>query len=292
MNLPNYKKIKIRNGCDRFGFSYLIAKELGYFYAPRSFCIWDHGWQFYPNSLRNNYVQYDRNIKVVVANREDKLQLRELGYKNIVVGGLPFSYVPRQNVKCIKDSLLVFIKHSTKTHYYDDKTLIDYLAYLSTLRDDYSYIYVSLFYDDYNSAKKELVKQNNLIPISGARSDDKYSLIRVRQMLEYCPMVTSNSLGSHIAYALYVGCRVSLTGNIIYRRLFKEWAIFEKQYGWLICDHPKKGIVNKSIGSEFIGSKNKLGEIQLKETLGWSKSEQMQGYYNAIKRKVISSIQR
>ena len=281
LKLPDYKRISLRNSCDRFGFSHLIAGFFGYSYVPRCFCIWDHGWWFY-NGLENYYIGYDRKKIIVVASQRDKIELERMKFENVVAAGLPFSYVPPQRITPIENSLLVFIQHSTESYSHHDTSFDGYLDYLKSIDNDYDYICISLFYNDYFSEKKDKVIQNGFIPISGARADDKYSLIRIRRLLECFQTVTSNTMGSHIAYALHVGCRVSLTGDVQHKPFFSNIQDLEDRYSWLIKSHPNNGINDSKIGSEFIGSMYKLSWKEIKHIFGWSIKGQLIGYQEGL----------
>lgn len=44
MNLDKYKKIKLRNSCDRYGISHILANQFEFPIVPYCFANWIHGW--------------------------------------------------------------------------------------------------------------------------------------------------------------------------------------------------------------------------------------------------------
>lgn len=89
----------------------------------------------------------------------------------------------------------------------------EYIEYIKQLREQFSLVVASIGYED--------VRRGNWIPafekagipwISGAWSYDRNALIRMHSLMRQFEFVTTNSPGSHCAYAAYCGCKVSFTG--------------------------------------------------------------------------------
>lgn len=316
MNLNEYKKIEVRNSCDRYGFSYLIASQLNLPFVPNCFANWVHGWSWGDNFDSEHILgikKYHDSLSIVVNNQKERVALESSGYCNVVVGGLPFLYVPKQNVKADAGALLAFLPHSSEGAK-ANAMQIEYLDYLASCLPDFSEIFVSIYWLNNSDALQHEIRKRKLKPVLGARPDDRNSLIRIRMMLEYCPFVTSNVMGSHIAYALFVGCKVSLTGPCFEygREVFckdttyylKHKVYFDKfietcstpfiksKYPWLFVDHPLQGIKDVEFGMEAVGAKSKLNQSQIMKALGWTIGGQIYGYGTGVARRIMCSITR
>ncbi len=72
------EEIELRNSMDRYGFSYLIANNLGIKKPKRSFCNWVHGWVWWRDIMEpvdivgTSPLQSDIPI-VVTTNHEKKI---------------------------------------------------------------------------------------------------------------------------------------------------------------------------------------------------------------------------
>jgi hypothetical protein len=69
-----------------------------------------------------------------------------------------------------------------------------------------------------------------LIPLRGAIAEDANSLVRIKYILSSFEQITTNCLGSHIAYSLAVGARVSIAGKFFRTSdlILKESSIHKK----------------------------------------------------------------
>jgi len=309
MHLNEYKKIAIRNSCDRYGFAYMLALQQNLPVVPRSFADWNHGWIWNDDIIPDQIIDVPncrKNLSIVVGNSNEGNCLQAEGYTNVVIGGLPFAYVPHQNKRPISGALAAFLPHSSEAQKFD-VILVDYLDYLASCVTDFSEIYVIVYWLDNSDFLQDEIKRRKLKCVLGAKPDDRDSLIRIRNILEYCPYVTSNTMGSHIAYALYVGCRVSICGNYyeydyekyatIHNRLFlnkmnevQSRFFLVNKYPWLFVDHPLQGVSDIRFGRKVVGLDSVLSNDQIKKALGWTLLGQMSGYSAGIIRKLGRTI--
>lgn len=314
MQLPEYKKIKLRNSCDRYGFSCLLSDQLNQKIVPFSFADWIHGWLWDDDPIVEYIVGssgYHKTMSIIVANQIQRKVLESSGYKNVIEGGLPFAYVPVQGVKPKDGALLAFLPHSSEGEVINAMQL-EYLDYLESCVSDFSEIFVSIYWLDNCENLQYQLKKRKLSPVIGARPDDKNSLIRMRRMLEYCPYVTSNTMGSHIAYAFYVGCNVSLTEpyfeypletfydsknlRLSEKKLHENIAkiqnknYIKSRFQWFYVDHPMNGLKNIQFGENELGVKWRLTPLQIKKALGWTLERQIYGYSSGIGRRLIRTI--
>ena len=306
IDLPKTIPIKLRNGVDRYGFSYVLAQRCNRRKPPRSFAFWIHGWRNtkgFPESkltaelLACQYLPKDTTI--VVRNDVEKQVVVREGFSDVLIGGLPFAYIKQQHSKRHKDCLLTFLPHSvefvrTKS---DQK---QYMDYLESLKNDFESIYVSLYSIDNLGPMEKAAKHRGLNTIQCAKPDDRNSLFRIRSILDSFEYVTTNVWGSHMLYALYSGCKFSFTGpiyeykeelfstkkvNNIYSKKSHESLEYlqseeylRSNYSYFFKDNPKQGINDLVFAKEEIGEKNLLTKPQIEKALGWSLKDQVKGY--------------
>ena len=306
--LPKYQSIKIRNSIDRYGFSNILASELGFKKAPRSFADWAHGWFWWDsvNSEILGFSKYIKNKSLVVQNNLHRDILIAEGYSNVRTGGLPFCYVSKQHNSRNNYSLLAYPPHSAESEIVTNDQE-NYFDYLQSLRNDFENIYVSIHYLDINRPIHKLALKMGLNIIPGANPKDANSLLRVRSMLDKFKYVTSNSIGSHMLYALYSECSFSFSGPFYsfeeslflannnfhnYSSKYQEQILYfssedyiKKKFHWLFKDHPLKGIEDLGFAKEAIGEKYKLEPNDIKKALGWTIDGQLLGYYGGILRR-------
>jgi hypothetical protein len=307
VDLPNYKKIVLRNQVDRFGFSNLLSDILSFSYTPRSFCSWLHGWVWWDSpsayTLGCNVLPF--NTPVVVAKNEQKHVLNSVGYLHVYVDGLPFSYTTYTGTPRKQNSLLSFLPHSDASHPIHLATINDYLDYLLTIENSFTELFVCVFWEDFFN--KELVGSivsRGLKYIVGAKPDDANALIRMRTILDYFDFVTTPTMGSHIVYAAYAGCKISICGPFISTRGNDTKTEYQTQeefdrcveveslewlrnnFLFLFFDHPKDAISQLSWAKKEIAN-NKLTNHELIDILGWSVNGQIKGYFRGFKNRIV-----
>ena len=143
LNLPSFSKINIRSGIDMYGFSSILANKCKIKSAPRSFANWIHGWTW-TDSINADLLgcsKHPLNVPIIVRNLKEKNVLNEFGFKNVVVGGLPFAYIESQHQNKLSDSLLAIPPHSSaSTKLTSDQK--NYLYYLFSLKHMFDDIYI------------------------------------------------------------------------------------------------------------------------------------------------------
>jgi hypothetical protein len=298
-----------RNSPDRFGFSWILASILKKRYPARAFCDWLHGWVWWEELMKAEDLVgprgAHRNMSVVVGNLAELKLLTEEGYRNLTVGGLPFAYVNHQQTPRCEHSLLAFIGKSAEGERFN---VLDtnYLDFLESQTGEFEHIYVSIATFDRSDNIIREVKRRSLTPVPGANPTDKRSLLRTRIALEHCKYVSSNTFGSHIAYALSAGCNVSIF-TPLFRYSKDAWLLSQhghsrdyvdrmenvfsepylrKKWPSLFRDIPKNGYCDISEGLRSIGSDSRLNSIELTKVLGWDLRGQIRGYTSGGLRRV------
>jgi hypothetical protein len=290
-----------RNTLDRYGFSHVLAQIVGLRFPPRAFCAWTHGWYWWDDVIQIEDLVGGRGLpletKLVTAHLYEYHTLIEHGYENVHLGGLPFAYVQPQNIKRNDNALVAFIGKSAEVERQNVLDLI-YLDYLESIRADFEHIYVSIAQFDRSEHIRNQVTKRGLNVILGASPTDVRSLIRTRIALEYCKYVSTNTFGSHIAYALSTGSTLSVFTPLYrydvnkylntkheYTKSYAERMeyVYSEEYlklRWpsLFSSHPKNGYTNMNLGMEYIGKESVVAEEDIMKLVGWDFNSQLLGY--------------
>jgi len=308
--LPPFVQIKIRSGVDRYGFSHVLSKRLGLSYVPRSFADWVHGWAWWSehSSELHGLSKTNKQNKIIVTNESERLAFNSEGFINVISGGLPFAYIPQQHTQRNEHALLAYPSHSAEA----EKMLTDahdYFDYLEAIKKDFDGIYVSIYSLDWNGPIHTAALKRGLNVIEGANPNDANGLLRVRSILDSFSQVTSNSMGSHMLYALYAGCKFSFCGPYyshdesvllsngnwhghtiqyiekcsMYMSEFYVRSNFDKFF----LNHPNLGISDIEFSKIAIGESNILDDNQLLDVLGWTVVGQVGGYLNGGVRRIL-----
>jgi len=300
--LPSRKKIKLRNEVDRFGFTEVLRKRLKLKQTYRPFCTWVHGWKWWQidNSLQLGYDISLKNKRIVVSSKYQYDVLKQEGYENIYIGGLPYLYADYNQVYNRKHgSVLVMLPKAQ--HYAELKSgTVDYLKYIADYNCSYD-ITICVFEDDYRRDEmKQALKRFGLKYIVGASPDDAYSLFRMQALFgqfEYC---VSNTIGSYFVYAAYSGAKISIFGDyyqsftntVANMNKYGEYEYVKLNYAWLFKDNIYDSVSAKEWAAKEIGADYVMSNSELIHVLGWSPVGQCRGYYNGLKaiynRKVYS----
>jgi len=313
--LPRVRVIPANGSIDRYGFTYILADICGLSRPKRPFAEWVHGWIWdeKPTSESLAVNKLNRSVPVVVRNKTEHKALTDAGFREVVVGGLPFCYVGQQHESRNKHSLLAFPPHSAEVERLTDDQK-EYLDFLASLKNDFDGIYVSIFHLDWGGKLCEAVKVRGLNVILGARPDDANSIIRIRSLLDAFDCVTTNNMGSHFVYALHANCKFSLSGPLFQydeeiffgngnphnhslakvKRLMEiqSESYLRSRFNRFFVDHPSDGTRDVPLGSSEIGFENTLDQNQIREAIGWTVSKQIRGYSRGCANRIVRFIER
>lgn len=306
--LPRASKINILSGVDRYGFSSVLARLCGRHTAPRSFSNWIHGWLWTekPTAELLACAKLPKSTTIVVGNPAEQHALKYEGFSDVRVGGLPFGYIHQQHTSKNKHALLAYPPHSAEAERITNDQS-DYLDYLESLQNDFESIYVSIFYIDIDGPLQKAAERRGLRIIQGARPDDANSLLRVRAILDAFSNVTTNTMGSHMLYALHSGCKFSFCGpfygydesmllangnphghTIQYIRSVLELhseSFVRTKFSKFFTHHPNLGIQDVDFGRDAIGERFIMDPVSVEDALGWTLKKQLTGYLSgAIRR--------
>lgn len=308
--LPPIEQMKIRGESDFYGISYLIAKQIGLPFVPWSGASWKHGWLFsklqYSEQLNGNKRD---EAMTLVSKKEHEIFLKKRGMKAKAVG-MPFIYAlayEEVHVRRLPNSLLVMPPHSipTSTHSWDE---VSYAKAIADMKNEFDVIVVCLYHSCVEKGLWINAFEKYGIPwIIGARSDDKNSLLRMNRIFRSFEYVTTNAIGSHIVYAAYSGCKVSIYGPYAeYSAKDYEHDFLYQKYPFLLSHnlqdasevsvrkrfpmlftHPKQSRILKEWAASELGETNLMPLYKLAFFLGWYPHQQLIILCKKIFRKVF-----
>jgi hypothetical protein len=310
---PPVEEIKLQSSIDRYGFSHVLAENLKLTHVPRSFAAWVHGWAWWSehSSDLHGFSKLNKETNLVVTNDSERLAFISEGFINVVCGGLPFAYVPKQHAQRNDYALLAFPSHSSEVERVSSDAS-EYFDFLESIKKEFDGIYVSIYSLDWNGPIHSEALKRGLNVIKGANPSDANGLLRVRSILDSFLHVTSNAMGSHMLYALYSGCSFSFSGpfyshdervylskgnpqghTIQYIEkclLLNSEFYVRSNFGKFFTNHPNLGISDLEFSKMAIGESNILDHNQLLDVLGWTFTGQVKGYLNGGARRFLRAI--
>jgi hypothetical protein len=183
--------------------------------------IWQHGvfgpWQqFSPHVLVYNAPGAQAR-PIFVARQDEAEFMNRSGYKHVRAIGMPILYAPEPQVERTPGSLLVVPTHSLTGDNHVDRSLFNrYADSIKALIGHFQKITVCIHP---NCRRNGLWIKEFSVPnieiVYGAETGDANALLRMRSLFAQFEFVTTNEWGSHVAYALAFGARVSIAGQPI-----------------------------------------------------------------------------
>lgn len=232
--LPAIEPIARRTEADYYGASDLIGSALGYRSPPASAASWKHGVFFEPTirAPRMLVTEGNRITRQLVANDWQVACLRHDGYLRVHAIGVPFLYTQPSGAKRMPNSLLIMPAHrvAMAAHSFDEGAYVDAL---SSIRGRFDRVVACISAPCAREGGWTRALERIGIPwIIGADSSDRNALRRMRRMFALFEFMTTNVLGSHVAYASFCGCRVSIWGPYAEIRLEDYRAVPWYQKNW------------------------------------------------------------
>ena len=311
-NLPPFHKINLNGEPDFYGISHIIASKLKKKSPPRSFATWTHGWLFPEKIIKPEQILFCEGIfkTHLVANQFQVEALKNFGIENVEAVGLPFIYLDDIQFARKDRSLLVMPPHSlpyTK-HNWKQKEYVDEIC---SLKPYFSTIVACLHSACISNGYwvKEFTDAG--IPyIMGASVNDRNALIRMQSIFKSFEYMTTNSLGSHIAYASYCGCKVSLFCK--YQGFTKEDAEYDPYYiknpdlidPWIeltkenyirtklphLFVHPQEALEMTKWASKMIGLDHKKSPQVIADLMGWSNTDKFIYFSKSLKNRILKKL--
>lgn len=276
-------------------------------YPIRKRINWQHGWV--PDHLQDGSsdpfvtIQHlkwdDPNRYNLVARKSEEGRMHAFGVINTMAVGLPIVYTPERRHVRRRGTLLVMPGHSLD--YISQETREEeYAAYIDSIRGRFSDVTVCL----HPSCRRngywiETFRKRGYRIVTGAEIKDMGSfelLQRYFSQHEYC---TTNAIGSHIVYASFFGCRVSVAGpapSLSLEDLEKSmhWVdradkhglyhtydgmsipVIRMHYPGFFVEHPLDAVGHEELARHECGWDNRMTKSQFREVAEWVSREPMQ----------------
>jgi len=318
-NLFNPAELPATHNCmhnSEYGDAWIVAKYCGFSEVPQPFSgEWQHGWMMPERNIHPEFVigndglSRNRKSKKYLVAREDQVQyLRSEGYSNVTAIGLPIIYATKPKLDRIPRSLLVMPVHSlsdTEEQWNDE----EYASHIESISDNFDEIVLCL----HSSCLKKgnwinAFKKRNVKVVPGADPNDCNSYLRMAHLFNRFEYVTSNEMGSHIAYAAYMGAKTSIAGpgprfqKSDYARtefytnapelldVLDKWykeGFFKEHFSFLYCE-PQNAVTCVEWAQFQLGEIHRKNPKELMEILGWSSSGRALYKIKKVVRKIIS----
>jgi hypothetical protein len=215
LSLPRKDPFDVSREPEYYGAIHMIAAKCGRRnirpYAPKT---WLHGWQsLKPLKFINQIIFWggERDVHLVHT-KEQKDFARNLGYKFAEAIGAPFTYVPKSFSTRIPGSLLVMPPHGIPQAEIRNCPH-DYLDYMADLRREFEVVAACIHpHDCKNGMWPQQLSKLGIPWTTGASVEDRNALFRMRALFDLFESMTTNAIGSHVAYAAFCGCKVSVSG--------------------------------------------------------------------------------
>lgn len=305
----------VRNEIDRFGFSSQIQILHNLKYLPiKATCSWVHGWKWYDINdarLLGGYFNSDKYRTKIVTNIYQKKFLDSIGYKNVIVGGLPFAYFIDSpfliNVETFTDRKIIAIAPKSQ-----DGILLrrSFTEFVSSILDEINLRNNVVLCVFSHNAKDPLLKNFidlNIPIITGANPFNKLDLIRMKSLFLKFDFMITNTIGSHIPYCASLGLKVKVSTPFDERSfddliLNHSYAKNDSTYlDYLIHVHSKRFFIDNfknvfplnnfsnditSWGRTQIGIDHLLSTDEIYELFGWT----LKGKVRSFKESIISKL--
>lgn len=287
--LPKNEIIKIRSEADYYGISHQIARQLKLPFVPRSLSCWKHGWLYGDLVCIEQLATQKNASNYLVANKEQEFFLKERGMSANAVG-MPFIYFDEKQTTRNRNTLLVMPPHSLpyNSHDWDE---MEYVKEISLLKDKFDGIVACIHFSCVDKGYWIKSFEKFGIPwVSGADVYDRNSLIKMQRLFRSFEYMTTPTIGSHILYAAYCGCKVSIYGKYIeyskddfvndpfymqypklleYNMVFSSESFLREKYGFLFC-FPSEATSLKKWADYEIGLQYKKSFVEIAILLGWT----------------------
>jgi len=267
------------------GFSEPPASPRGYWmhaWGPKQFLVFDSPILYFgPVDLKgkSDYHWVDR--------LDEENLLRRHGYSNAKAIGLPIVYVPDQPVARREGTLLVMPAHSSEDTTSDWK-FEEYADEIARIRPSFSEVWICIHPSCWEHGYWVNVFIERGFPVvQGALYTDRNALERMYRLFSSFDYVTTNAVGSHVAYAAYLGAKVSFYGSYAevgsanynnvteYQPMMEHWewaraeSTVRQYYPELFCP-PAEAKQRIDWGRYEVGFDRKVSPAQLRSLFGWT----------------------
>ncbi len=204
-----------------YGDNYVAAKYCGFSKTPKKINgEWQHGHivperNFNPELVigSDGLSKFRKEKKYYVARQDQVNYLYKEGFKNVIPIGLPIIYLNKPREKRILNSLLIMPGHSLSGIDYqaEEEKFINRIKYLFPTFD---LVVCCLHMNDFEkNIWVKAMEKEGIATIVGANENDSNTYFRLASLFSQMEYLLTDSFGSHVAYASYFGCKVSIIEN-------------------------------------------------------------------------------
>ena len=155
----------------------------------------------------------DRDEVQLVTRLDQEHYLRANGYRRVKAIGHPIVYSPRQRAQRIENSLLIMPPHGHAGPADNDDLADAYIAEAKKFSRLFTRVTVCVSSIDFIRGRWwRAFDAAGFDHVVGGEPTDPSSNRRLLRLLQTYEYVTTNAFGSHIAYAAYAGCKISIFG--------------------------------------------------------------------------------
>lgn len=288
--LPRRVPGKLLQELDCYGIRRVIGSAVGITPHCPSETRWVHGWQWDPISCAEQLAPLMKptTCRLVATSSHAEL-LQKHGYSNVHAVGLPILYVAQPKVTRMPRSILVMPPHSLAwtEHNWGEA---DYVQYLLSIRSRFSSILACVSGSCVDRGYWCNAFEKAGIPwVRGAEPADQNALLRMRTLFGMFEFVTTNNMGSHVAYAALSGCRVSIAGpycalnaasykndkffqqypEVLEANIFRSSEVVVKQYYPTLFFEPNDAKQHVSWAEKALGKDCMRPPREIAKLLGW-----------------------
>lgn len=231
--MPPRQTISLRTEPDIYGMSKIVSRSLNLPFTPYSFSNLAHGW-FHADIKYIEQFGIINDYKYLVATKEHERFFKKNNKKSYAVG-MPYCYAAqydKKRIARIQNSLLVMPPHGldSSNESWNEKT---YVKQISELKQDFDYVVACIHHSCVTKGNwVNEFKKHDIPFIIGAQMDDRNALIRMHRLFSAFEYMTTNIMGSHVVYASYSGCKVSIYGD------YAEWKHEDLKEDVLFIEYP------------------------------------------------------
>lgn len=289
--------------------------------ARRAWGTWQHGWAHELENIDPEWIigtngcqldKFSSHHMLWVFRKDQEEFLNKHGVQNVRAIGAPILYA---NILAerISKSLLIMPPHGTMDTSFPLRKEC-YLDWVEKLLGDFEFVAACIGYDDYKRGDWVKDFRRLGIPcIEGACVSDYNSLRRMAYIFQKFDYMTTPDKGSHIAYASYFGCKVSVTGpRLISERVLRtslpagefyrnypkgvdiaselsSQGNMQKMLGHFMIE-PLDSVAMVDWGKKQLGEDCKLSPKELKKELGWSSKQLIMNYARFNCSRIVNKI--
>jgi hypothetical protein len=285
---------------EQYGAGHVLSAYAGVSW-PRSFhARWQHGWAPRFRQVDPTLVIQERsglNDRILVGRPDEVRYLKAHGYRRVHAIGLPMAYVGTPAVQRVHDGLLVMPAHSlpyTTHHWRFD----EYVEQIDAIRNQFARVVACVHPSCFDKGYwVPQFRSAGIEVVAGADPTDANALIRMATICSQFEFMTTNQVGSHVAYAAYWGCRPSVYGTYAEPRyddlesapLYRDdpallrasiesrsRAVANATFPFLFR-HPRRAPIRTSWGAEQVGRCQRRTPAEIRRMLGWTLRARIRG---------------